>query len=53
VKDEINADKVKFSLTDNIRVGQTCKMNIDVTEAGEADLNIQVTDPHGKLIAEI
>jgi len=48
VKDEVNADKVKFSLMDKIRVGQTCKMNIDVTEAGEADLNIKVKAPNGK-----
>ena len=48
VKDEVNADKVKFTLTDKIRVGQKCKIDIDVTDAGEADLHVQVTDPNGE-----
>ena len=48
VKDEVNADKIKFTLTDNVRVGQKCKIDVDVVEAGEADLNVQVTNPNGE-----
>jgi hypothetical protein len=47
VKDEVRADKVKHSLLNDVRIGQQFVMDVDTTEAGEADLHVVATDPHG------
>lgn len=50
VKDEVRADKVKHSLVTDVRVGEQFVMDVDATEAGEADLQVQARDPHGMFI---
>jgi hypothetical protein len=50
VKDEVRADKVKHSLASGVRVGEQFVMDVDATEAGEDDLQVEATDPLGVFI---
>lgn len=52
VKDELNPDRVRCfgSALDpkQVRLGQVVSLAVDASEAGEAPLDITVTDRHGR-----
>lgn len=52
IKDELNPDRVQCfgSALDQkqVRVGQVVSLVVDASDAGEAPLDITVTDRHGR-----